>query len=202
MITSRHYFFDNLKRFFSLNKSLVFFIISIFLLGGITGVFCVVKSNSIFNILSIKDYALRLFLLDRISLFGYFFLKCLIILAVVFIIYFLSYFKFCGVLFTLLLIYLGFLLGVDTAIIIIVFPSLKGILISLLICLPIKIILFFFISVFAYKMISINCQISKYGNCYINGSQSKILLFVCLISIFIILVQTILLFILFNFFFI
>lgn len=193
-----HYFFDNIKRFFSLNKTLVIFITTIFLLGGVTGVFCVLKSSNYFTIYSLKDFLLKEFLLNKISLFSFFFIKIIILSLLLFIIYLLSNTKIFPILFSIFLLYISFLMGVNSAIIFIIFPSMKGIIIFIPFFLY-NLIFFFLICVFGFKMCGCNSQMSRFGNCYINGIQFKVISFFFFILSINLLLNVILYALIFNF---
>lgn len=186
---------DSLKRFFSLNKALIFCISLVLSLGLITGILCVIKSDSPIKLQTMPYFLLKKVLSKEKSFFFYFFIKSLItglIFAACFIFSFLKIgpFLVCGTLF-----YMGYLLGISCAIL---FYCVKLSLLLIIVVVPCEILVLFLLSICSFRFLKFNKQLSKYGNCYIRGNEIKILMLCFIICIAIILIQTLLLILLFK----
>ena len=171
------YFFDNIKRFFSLNKALIISIIIIIVLGFTTGIFCALKSDETLNLNFIQGFVLRNLLCKNYSTLGFILIKSFILLGFLFLVYFLSYLKFGYVLFIIGVLYFSFLMGIDICVIFTFFGVLKGLLIGILGFLIWQILILSFVLIFGFRMACFNRQMHIYGNCQIRGNELKILLF-------------------------
>ena len=199
MLKSKYLLIDNLKRFFRLNKKEIFFLLVIIIVAFLTGLFCAIKTGKSFTILNLQNFILKNYLLSKNNFFIFLLQNYLISILLIFLIYFLSFFKLTLYLNLFLLGYLTFLLGIDVQIIISSLGLIKGIIISLVCYFPFKICNLFLNGIlilksfYSYKKI---CNIKK----IYNDSKLKFLFFISLITIFIILMEGIFLFIATKFF--
>ena len=201
IVKSKYLFFDNIKRFFSLNKKTVIIIFSVILICLFTGCFCTIKSGNEFELGEIQNFLLRKFFCNRISIFGFLFLNILFLFFTLFLIFCFSFLRgFSTFIIISFLMYISFQTGVDACIIISCLGSIKGVIFAFLILLPFKIITLFLLFLFSTRLIFFNKQLSKYGNCYVRESEFKILLFFFIISSILLIIQIILLVTLSKFF--
>lgn len=182
------YFFDNLKRFFTLNKKLVWVIFLLALVGILTGVFCSLKVTSLYTLTMLRDMALKQFFLKKVGGVGYILLKILSVVALLFVIYFLSFFKFGRFLFWLVMGLLAYFIGIDCVILIKVFGGIRGTVFAFVCVVPFSVSVMFLLFVFGLKLGDFNRQMCAFGNSCSKNQEFKLLLFfVLLISLVIIL---------------
>lgn len=185
------YFFDNVKRFFLLNKTLLIWICVVILLGITTGIFCALKSNVELSLCNLQDFTLRNLFLCHYSYFAYIFIKTIILVLLLGCIFLISFLGFGSFLLFGLMLYLSYLLGIDIVVIVSIFGLLKGILLAILGLFVWQIIIYFAIFIFGYKMICFNRQLKLYGNCLLHGYEFKVFLFFIILLSVIIIFQTI-----------
>ena len=180
-------YYDNLKRFFSLNKSLLFSIFLIFLLGLITGIFCTIKTNVFINLSYIQNPPLKLLLLKRLSVFGFVF--CEIIIYFLFLLggFLLSFNKFSKIIFVAIFIFLSYILGIDLSVMVVCFGLLKGLIYGV-ICFIFGEFLLFLLMIFCFKMAIFNREKCIYGTSILKGREGNMfltfLLLICITLIF------------------
>jgi len=191
-------FKDSLKRFFSLNKIFIIFILVIFVLGFVTGIFCFAKSNVDLSLSYVQNIPLRNLLLIKTSIIGFAFFEILITLAILIILYLLSFLKIANILYPIMLFYFAYIIGIDCAVIF-ALCGLKGIFISIITFLAqgLSILILF---LYAYKMHLHNKEQCMYGKSSIYGYELKISLFVLAIVAIIIVLESIMLWLLFKIF--
>lgn len=199
MNKTKFLFFDNLKRFFKLNKTLVIIVCSLILLSFLTGFFCTIKLGQDFNLLNLQSFILKKLFTKKISFVGFFFLKSLVNILILTLIFFLSFFKVGQWFLILILGYLTYLLGIDSFILIKYLGFLKGAILFVICYIPCQFLIFSVLYVFLIKLISVNKQISCYGNCFYNGQVLNFALLVLIVISVLSLVQTFLLFLLAKF---
>ena len=183
---SKYYFWDNVKLFFRLNKAVILTICCIMFLGVLTGVFCVAKASSEITLAFVQSYPLRCYLLDKMSLVGFFLLESLFVLICFVILFLMSYLK-CGkFLIISLSLYLSFRLGVTLAVLVCAMGVAKGIIYALLVGLipyGIRLVLYM---IFGFRMGEFNKQLCIFGNSAIRGEELKLALcfyVVCMASV-------------------
>lgn len=186
---------DSIRRFFSLNKALCFFILTIISFGIVTGIFCVIKSNNSINIQTMPFFLLKNILTGNKSFIFYFFTKLLLIFFIFLICFFLSFLKVGPFLTISVIFYISYLLGISCAIL---YYCMRLSLLLSIVIVPYEILLLFLLGVCVFRFLKFNRQLSKYGNCYTRGKEFKILVFSFLICTIIILFETISLALLFK----
>lgn len=187
------YFWDNIKRFFCKNKTLIIWVFIIAILGITTGVFCVLKADIIIDCKLLQDFCLRNYFLHKYSFFAFIFIKILVYFALILVLFLLSFLR-CGNIFGFLLgFYIGFLAGIDFVVLLNVCGILKGLLLGVLVVLICEMALILFIILFCAQMYARNKGMRCYGRSIMNGNELKIWGFYFLLCVCIILVQGILL---------
>lgn len=189
-----HTFFDHIKRFFSLNKVAVIFVVVAFCVGVLTGVFCVAKSPVETKITMLQSLPERIYFLFHGSIFLVFFVKLLLVGLLFFIFFFLSHFKFGWACNILIFLWLCNELGADICVLVVCFVGLKGIL-NAIILLIFKGIVLLLLLLFALKMQKICNQQKIFGGCYLANKQAEIILFLLLVFTAIVVTNCIFLFV-------
>lgn len=199
-VISNGYFGDVVKRFFSLNKALIFSIIVVITLGVTTGIFCALKSGETLTIDYIQGFVLRNFLDKKYSFFSYVFTRSIIAFIILFLIYFLSYLKLGYVIFLLGAFYYSYRIGINVCVIISIYSLLKGILVSILGYFIFEVCILALFMIFGFRMLCFNKQMSLYGNCLIKGCELRLTLFFFLLISILIVLQGIIISIIFKIF--
>ena len=196
MQNTKYLFFDNLKRFFTLNKGLVLFISLLVLLGFLTGIFTTLKLGQDFSLSLIQNIALKKFLLKDCGFFGFLFLSLLFCLIYVVVCFFLSFFKVGRITAILFFLYLSYLVGIDFIVIIKCLGTFRGILFALLGYLVWRFFMLFLLCLFIFKAAYYNRQLSCYGRCSITDVSKKLILTFLIACSLLVFLQSILLLIL------
>ncbi len=197
---NKYYFWDNVKIFLKVNKTLVISICCVICLGILTGVFCVAKTSTEVLIIHIQCFPLRCFFLHKMSLIGFLLLECLFVAICFALIFFMSYLRCCKFLVVALSLYLSFRLGITIAVLVCLLGVVKGLLYGLLAMLVpcgFRLVMY---QVFGFRMCHFNKQLCIFGNSAIRGGELRLALWfggVCVCSV---IVQTIILLILNNLF--
>ncbi len=201
LIKSKYLFFDNIKRFFSLNKKTALIVSSIILICLFTGFFCAVKTGNEFELSQIQNFLLRKYLSNNISVFVFLFLNILFLFLTLFLIFCLSFLRGISAFLVIsFLIYISFQTGLDVCIILSCLGLIKGVIFTFLILLPFKFTTLFLLFLFSLRLIFFNKQLSKYGNCYVREHEFKILLFFFIIISILLIIQIVLIIALSKFF--
>ena len=177
---SKLYFKDNLRRFFSLNKWLMFFITTVFILGFLTGVLCTLKANVTIDLSFIQNYALRNILQNKWSHLSFVLVQIILCILLIVLLYIISFFKFSKIVFTIIFVYLSYILGIDCCVIIQSLFAIKGVLYDCVLFLCCGTTLFL-IMIFSYKISYYNKDYCSFGNSLIWDKEFEILLFFMLI---------------------
>lgn len=200
MQNTKYLFFDNLKRFFTLNKTIIIFICSFIILGFITGVFTTLKLGQEFSLNLLQNIALKKFLLNDCGFFGFLFLSLLFCFVYIVVSFFLSYFKIGKIFLILFYIYLAYLVGIDFIIIIKCLGSIKGFLFALFGYLIWRFLFLFLLFLFALKLSYYNKQLCCYGRCSISDVSKKLFLTFLTTGCIVIFIQSLILLILLKIF--
>ena len=173
-------FKDNIKRFFTLNKWLILFIITLFFVGFLTGVFCTLKTSVKIDISFLQFFALRNLLELKWSHLGFTLVQIMLCAIFILILYVLSFFRVSRLIFTIIFIYLSYILGIDCCVILTCFSALKGCLYALLLFITGFAILFL-LMIYSYKISFFNRDYCLFGNSFIRNKEFEILLFFMLL---------------------
>lgn len=197
---SKYYFWDNVKLFCRLNKTLILSICCIICLGVLTGIFCVAKSACDIFFTHIQCFSLRCYFLHKMSLVGFLLLESLFVAICFVLIFLMSYLK-CGkFLIIMLSMYISFRLGVTVAVLVCVLGVVKGFLFAILaVFVPCVFRLALYL-IFGFRMCEFNKQFCLFGNSAIRGEEVKLTLCFCAVCVVAVIVQTIILLILGNLF--
>lgn len=190
------YLSNGVQRFFSLNKKFVLIVLSIMLVGVLTGIFACAKSSECITIYFLQNIPLRLFLLNKLSLFGFIFFQLLFYFLLLFLIFFLSFFKLGGFFIFCILSYLCYIFGIDLAVVFVSFSSFKGVFLSVFCILPFQTILIFLIFVYSVKLIRLNKGVGACGSGCVKAYEFKNMLSFFLVLSIIIILQALVLFVL------
>lgn len=173
---NKHYFFDRLKRFFSLNKGLCIFILILLLLGFMTGVLCLVKSNMNIDFNLIQNFILRNFLLKKYSILTFTLLSIIISGIVLFLFFLASFVKFGKIIGIICGLFFAYLIGIDCAILFCASTGIFHILLGIIY--PVfSLAILFLMLVFFFQMNNYCRQMTLFGNCSIRGDEFKVFLF-------------------------
>lgn len=188
------YLSNGVQRFFSLNKKVVFIVLSVMLICVLTGIFTSAKTCVHISVCLVQNVPLRLFLLNKLSLFGYIFLQLLFCFSLLFLVFFLSFFKIGSFFIFCILSYFCYALGVDLAIIFVSFSILKGIFVAVLGILPFKLFIFFLIFLYSIKLIRLNKSVGACGSSSVKAYEFKNMLSFFLVLSALIVLQSLVLF--------
>ena len=169
------YFFDNLKRFFALNKGLLLTILVIFLIGFITGIFCTIKSNVEINLTYLQNIPLKLLLTKKMSTFGFIFCEVGICFVLLFSAFLLSFTKLSKVIFVLIFIFLSYILGIDLSVIVTSWGVVRGIVYAI-VCFIFGALNIFLLMIFSFKMSIFNRERCLYGTSVLKGGEGQMML--------------------------
>ena len=173
-------FKDNIKRFFTLNKWLFLFIITLFFVGFLTGVLCALKTSVKIDISFLQLFALRNLLELKWSHLGFTLVQIMLCAIFVFILYVLSFFRVSRLIFTIIFIYLSYILGIDCCVILTCFSALKGLLYAVILFISGFAILFL-LMIYSYKISFFNRDYCLFGNSFVKNKELEILLFFMLL---------------------
>ena len=169
-------FKDNIKRFFTLNKWLILFIITLFFVGFLTGVFCTLKTSVKIDISFLQFFSLRNLLELKWSHLGFTLVQIMLCAIFILILYVLSFFRVSRLIFTVIFIYLSYILGIDCCVILTCFSALKGFLYALLLFITGFAILFL-LMIYSYKISFFNRDYCLFGNSFIRNKEVFEILF-------------------------
>ena len=173
-------FKDNIKRFFTLNKWLILFIITLFFVGFLTGVLCALKTSIKIDISFLQLFALRNLLELKWSHLGFTLVQIMLCAIFVLILYVLSFFRVSRLIFTIIFIYLSYILGIDCCVILTCFSTLKGFLYAVILFISGFAILFL-LMIYSYKISFFNRDYCLFGNSFVKNKELEILLFFMLL---------------------
>ena len=173
-------FKDNIKRFFTLNKWLILFIITLFFVGFLTGVLCALKTSIKIDISFLQLFALRNLLELKWSHLGFTLVQIMLCAIFVLILYVLSFFRVSRLIFTIIFIYLSYILGIDCCVILTCFSALKGFLYAVILFISGFAILFL-LMIYSYKISFFNRDYCLFGNSFVKNKELEILLFFMLL---------------------
>ena len=173
-------FKDNIKRFFALNKWLILFIITLFFVVFLTGVLCALKTSIKIDISFLQLFALRNLLELKWSHLGFTLVQIMLCAIFVFILYVLSFFRVSRLIFTIIFIYLSYILGIDCCVILTCFSALKGFLYAVILFISGFAILFL-LMIYSYKISFFNRDYCLFGNSFVKNKELEILLFFMLL---------------------
>ena len=173
-------FKDNIKRFFTLNKWLFLFIITLFFVGFLTGVLCALKTSVKIDISFLQFFALRNLLELKWSHLGFTLVQIMLCVIFILILYVLSFFRVSRLIFTIIFIYLSYILGIDCCVILTCFSALKGLLYAVILFISGFAILFL-LMIYSYKISFFNRDYCLFGNSFVKNKELEILLFFMLL---------------------
>lgn len=173
-------FKDNIKRFFTLNKWLILFIITLFFVGFLTGVLCALKTSIKIDISFLQLFALRNLLELKWSHLGFTLVQIMLCAIFVLILYVLSFFRVSRLILTIIFIYLSYILGIDCCVILTCFSTLKGFLYAVILFISGFAILFL-LMIYSYKISFFNRDYCLFGNSFVKNKELEILLFFMLL---------------------
>lgn len=173
-------FKDNIKRFFTLNKWLILFIITLFFVGFLTGVLCALKTSVKIDISFLQFFALRNLLELKWSHLGFTLVQIMLCAIFILILYVLSFFRVSRLIFTIIFIYLSYILGIDCCVILTCFSALKGFLYAVILFISGFAILFL-LMIYSYKISFFNRDYCLFGNSFVKNKELEILLFFMLL---------------------
>jgi len=199
LLKSKYLLIDNLKRFFKLNKKEVFFLLTIIILAFLTGLFCAIKTGKSFTMFNLQNFMLKNYLLNKTNFFIFLLQNYLFLILLIFLIYFLYFFKLKIYLNLLLISYLTFLLGVDVQIIISSIGLLKGLIISLVCYFPFQLCNLFLNGILILKSFNSYKKFCNIKKIYMDNKLNFFFL-ISLITLIVVLIEAIFLLIATKFF--
>ncbi len=163
-----HMINQNIKKYYSAHKYMLLFLLILFLVALITGIFTGIKGSEDISINNINDTTLIKYFKRESGPFSFFIIRVAKYLLTILFIFFCGKIKFCTIILTVFIAFMSYSLGLNSAVFIILF-GLGGSINAVLVIIPIRTCVLIIYIVMACLAIKNSYIIKKYGTCCFDG---------------------------------